>query len=115
MGSLSDINAYGTDHRQMEGYGLGPQDLKLYTARPPSHIGVSLASNEDTNLPTQSSLTQSKTRKRKAPTLRDTDWEPVKRRIVQLHINQNISLPDVREQVRNEFGFEATYESLNKL
>jgi len=50
-------------------------------------------------------------RKRKAPTLRDEDWEPVKRRVIQLHIDKNIPLPEVKKQVEKEFkstGFTAT-------
>jgi len=50
-------------------------------------------------------------RKRKAPTLRQEDWEPVKARIVELHITQNMPLPEVKQIVEEEFksiGFIAT-------
>jgi len=52
-----------------------------------------------------------KKRKRKAPTLRSDDWEPVKSRIIELHIKQNLPLPDVKQIVETEFkssGFSAT-------
>lgn len=50
-------------------------------------------------------------RKRKARTLRDDDWEPVKARVIELHITQKLSLPDVKKMVEEEFksiGFTAT-------
>ncbi|XWX00380.1 hypothetical protein V2A60_008400 [Cordyceps javanica] len=47
-------------------------------------------------------------RRRKAPTLREHDWEPLKTRIVDLHIKENMSLPDVRALMQKERGFEAT-------
>ncbi|PVH70226.1 hypothetical protein DL98DRAFT_388852, partial [Cadophora sp. DSE1049] len=52
-----------------------------------------------------------RSRKRKAQTLRDEDWEPVKRRVIELHITQNIPLPEVKIRVEEEFkssGFTAT-------
>lgn len=52
-----------------------------------------------------------RSRKRKAPTLRDEDWAPVKRRVIQLHIDKNIPLPEVKKQIEKEFkssGFTAT-------
>lgn len=50
---------------------------------------------------------QEQTRKRKAPTLRAADWEPYKKRILDLHIEQNIPLPEVQQMIQNECGFEA--------
>lgn len=47
-------------------------------------------------------------RKRKAPTLRDGDWTPVKARILELHIEQNTPLPTVKILIEEEFSFEAT-------
>jgi hypothetical protein len=50
-------------------------------------------------------------RKRKAPTLRRDEWEPVKARVIELHISQNLPLPEVKERVEEEFkssGFTAT-------
>jgi hypothetical protein len=50
-------------------------------------------------------------RKRKAPTLRDEDWEPVRARVIELHITQNLPLPEVKMVVEEEFksfGFTAT-------
>jgi hypothetical protein len=48
-------------------------------------------------------------RKRKAPTLRADDWEPYKKRILDLHIVQKLSLPKVRQMVEVEYGFKAEY------
>ena len=50
-------------------------------------------------------------RKRKAPTLRPDNWEPVKARLIELHINQKRPLPEVKQIVEEEFkpiGFTAT-------
>jgi hypothetical protein len=50
-------------------------------------------------------------RKRKAPTLRNEDWEPIKTRVIDLHIAQRLPLPRVKEMVEQEFkstGFTAT-------
>ena len=46
-------------------------------------------------------------RKRKAPTLRDSDWEPYKDRIVHLHITQDKPLPEVKKIMEKEMGFTA--------
>ena len=50
-------------------------------------------------------------RKRKAPTLRNDDWEPVKTRVIELHITKKLPLPEVKETVEREYkaiGFTAT-------
>jgi|SRR5579871_3427786 len=50
-------------------------------------------------------------RKRKAPTLCVDDWEPVKARVIELHITNKLPLPEVKEIVEEEFksiGFTAT-------
>ena len=50
-------------------------------------------------------------RKRKAPTLRDEDWNPVKARVIELHITQNVPLAEAKRIVEEEFksiGFIAT-------
>ena len=52
-----------------------------------------------------------RTRKRKAPTLRADDWEPVKSRVIELHITQKLPLQEVKKIVETEFmssGFSAT-------
>ena len=56
-----------------------------------------------------------KSRKRKAPTLRADAWEPYKARIVELHIRQGLSLREVKENITKEFGFTAEYVSLFKV
>lgn len=48
-------------------------------------------------------------RKRKAPTLRADNWEPYKKRILDLHITQNLPLPKVRQMIEEEYGFKAEY------
>jgi hypothetical protein len=50
-------------------------------------------------------------RKRKAPTLLLHDWEPVKARLIELHIVKKIPLPKVKKILEEEFkssGFSAT-------
>lgn len=48
-------------------------------------------------------------RKRKAPTLRPSDWEPYKARIIELHITENLPLWKVKEIIEMESGFAAEY------
>jgi hypothetical protein len=48
-------------------------------------------------------------RKRKAPTLRADDWEPYKKRILDLHIAQRLPLSKVRQMIEEEYGFKAQY------
>ena len=55
-------------------------------------------------------LPPSRPRTRKAPTLRREDWEPVKARVIELHIAQNLSLPETKKFIDVEFkaiGFSA--------
>jgi hypothetical protein len=54
--------------------------------------------------------TTANTRKRKAPTLRVEDWEPYKARVIELHIDQNRPLPEVKAIMENS-GFKAEYVS----
>ncbi|KAH7406458.1 hypothetical protein DE146DRAFT_647548 [Phaeosphaeria sp. MPI-PUGE-AT-0046c] len=44
-------------------------------------------------------------RKRKAPTLREDDWEPCKARILDLHTTQKLSLSKVKQIIEDEYGF----------
>lgn len=48
-------------------------------------------------------------RKRKAPTLREADWEPYKARILDLHTAQRLSLSKVKQVIEEESGFKAEY------
>lgn len=48
-------------------------------------------------------------RKRKAATLRADDWEPYKKRVLDLHIEQKRPLPEVRQIIEKEYGFKAEY------
>ena len=57
--------------------------------------------------PNTSMAPPTRVRKRKAPTLRDSDWEPYKDRIVQLHITQDRPLPEVKKIMEEETGFTA--------
>jgi hypothetical protein len=50
-----------------------------------------------------------KSRKKKAPTLRANDWEPFKARIIELHITQKRSLPEVKKMIESELGFVAEF------
>ena len=59
--------------------------------------------------PAESVGPSKKNRKRKALTLRADIWSPYKDRIIELHIQQNLPLPEVRDIMENEFGFTAEY------
>jgi hypothetical protein len=48
-----------------------------------------------------------KSRKRKAPTLRDEDFEPFKDRILELYETQKLPLEEVKSIIEEEFGFTA--------
>ena len=63
------------------------------------------------SVPLQQMAPPPKPRKQKAPTLRRDKWEPVKARVIELHISQNLPLPEVKKIVEEEFkssGFTAT-------
>ena len=47
-------------------------------------------------------------RRKKALTLRDSDWEPMRVRIVQLYVEENYTIPQLREAIKREFRFQAT-------
>lgn len=47
--------------------------------------------------------TTTNSRKRKAPTLREADWEPVKTRVIELHIQEGLSLPEVKNIIEEEY------------
>ena len=53
-----------------------------------------------------------KTRKRKAPTLRAEAWEPYKSRILDLHITQKLPLLEVKKRMESNFQFTAEYVAL---
>ena len=61
------------------------------------------------NIPASPLGPPSRPRKRKAPTLRASDWEPYKDQIIELHTNQGLPLKEVREKMEKEFGFSAEY------
>jgi hypothetical protein len=48
-------------------------------------------------------------RKKKARTLRESDWEPYKERVIQLHLHEKRPLPEVKTLMEQEFGFTAGY------
>ncbi|EWY90059.1 hypothetical protein FOYG_07685 [Fusarium oxysporum NRRL 32931] len=48
-----------------------------------------------------------KSRKKKAPTLRDEDWEPFKDRILELYETHKLPLEKVKTMIEDEFGFTA--------
>ena len=57
-------------------------------------------------------LTSSKRpRKPKAVAIRSADWEPYKKRILDLHIAQKTPLPKVKQMIEEEYGFKAKYVS----
>jgi hypothetical protein len=68
-------------------------------------------SNGTSNIDVQPITPRPNSRKRKAPTLRADDWEPVKARVIELYIDRERPLPEVKEVVEQEFnsiGFTAT-------
>jgi hypothetical protein len=85
----------------------GPTPLALSSQELPIHPGFNNASMAHSMLP--SPLSPPNSRKPKAPTLRLDDWNPVKSRIIELHIDGNEPLPKVKAKIEQEFHFIATY------
>jgi len=54
-------------------------------------------------------IADARPRKKKARTLRETDWEPYKGRVIQLHLTEKRPLSEVRILIEQEFGFTAEY------
>jgi hypothetical protein len=80
------------------------------------HASHNAESFDDTpNIPPTSMGPPTKSRKRKAPTLRADAWEPYKARVVELHIMQKLPLPEVKKTIEEEFGFTAEYVSPSTL
>jgi hypothetical protein len=48
-------------------------------------------------------------RKPKAVTIRSADWEPYKKAILTLHLEQNMPLRKVKQHIEKEYGFKAEY------
>ncbi|KAG7427486.1 Nephrocystin-3 [Fusarium oxysporum f. sp. raphani] len=57
--------------------------------------------------PTPTTGPPRKNRKKKAPTLRDEDWEPFKDRILELYETHKLPLEKVKTMIEEEFGFTA--------
>lgn len=51
---------------------------------------------------------QSRRRNYPATVLKDSDWEPLKARMIQLYIDENMTIPSLQEVLGEEFGFKAT-------
>jgi hypothetical protein len=60
------------------------------------------------SMPTNLMPPPPKARKKKAPTLRESDWAPCKDRVLELYIS-GTTLNKVKETIEAEFGFHAEY------
>lgn len=72
----------------------------------------SIADNATASQPPPASsiaIPDTRARKKKARTLRESDWEPYKDRIIQLHLTEKRPLTEVKTTVEQEFGFTAEY------
>jgi hypothetical protein len=72
------------------------------TSRPASTSAASTG-------PASSMRPPDRPRKRKAATLREEDWKPYKKPILDLHIEQKVPLQKVRELIVEKYGFKAEY------
>jgi len=92
-------------------FGAQASQLLALAALAPSHQ-VTLVGSAQNNTATPFGqpppITAAPSRKRKAPTLRDSDWEPKKARITQLYIDENLTIPLLRDALVRDFGFQAT-------
>src|SRR5579871_6934804 len=93
---LEQVNFFTNDGmlHSLNAYSVTPQN-SLTCSHSFSNAGV--VSMEPT------AASPPKKRKRKALTLRSEDWEPVKSRVIELHIVQNLPLPDVKKIIETEF------------
>lgn len=84
--------------------------LPALAALAPSHQNpvVGLLQNTAPSFVQHPPVTAALSRKRKAPTLRDSDWEPKKARITQLYIDDNLTIPLLKDALVSEFQFQAT-------
>jgi hypothetical protein len=83
----------------------------LYTNNTVARSHQLLPSNNTSAANVQTMAPPPNRRKRKAPTLRSNDWQPVKARVIELHIAQKEPLPKVKRIIEEEFklsGFSAT-------
>lgn len=105
---LSSTKEIRDDHRIVE---LSP-DLPM--SEPASLFqqptqGIDVVSRQDHIAPAMSMAPPRRPRRKKAPTLRNTDWEPYKDRILDLHATLGLPLGEVKRKIEDEFGFIATY------
>lgn len=75
-----------------------------------------LLQNEQPDIHELAMAPTKKPRKKKAPTLHASAWEPVKERIIELHITRQPALPlrQVKEIIETEYGFVAEYVFLTQ-
>jgi hypothetical protein len=109
------VQTHGNNTTAFDSNGFAGHQMSLSLEPTPTNTFAPLqqlpisASTDDAHV--QSMAPPPKPRKRKAPTLRDDDWEPVKARVIELHITQNVPLPEVKQIVEEEsksIGFTAT-------
>ena len=84
-----------------------PEVLTISHFEGPEKSPAVVASNSTNVRVSSSAEPPASMRKRKAPTLRDADWEPHKARIIELHIDQRRPLLEVRATMERESGLSA--------
>ncbi|KAK0743785.1 hypothetical protein B0T18DRAFT_415896 [Schizothecium vesticola] len=97
----------------LDAVNFAPQagQLPALAALAPSHqnpVVGSLQNNTAPSFAQHPPVTAALNRKRKAPTLRDSDWEPMKARITQLYMDDNLTIRLLRDALVREFQFQAT-------
>ena len=93
----------GSAHNTLHSFDSPPPD------RSQPHNFQSSTGSDVRNTSTSSMGPPTITRKRKAQTLHDEDWEPYKARVIELHIERNLPLPKVKKIMENESGLIAEY------
>lgn len=86
----------------------------LYPSHEQAHDGIS--GNKPSIIvpiapktPIMPMVPQKPPRKRKAATLRAADWEPYRKRILELHIEEKRSVQQVKRLMEDKYGFKAEY------
>ncbi|OAL53528.1 TPR-like protein [Pyrenochaeta sp. DS3sAY3a] len=92
------------DHQDAPHLSIFSTALTSYIGNDADPISLDQSSRASADVPS-SMGPPSRPRKPKAPTLRDDDWEPYRERIRHLHVTQGLSVSEVRDKIKEEFGF----------
>jgi hypothetical protein len=106
--TFQDSVNYGSRISSTQSLGLRPGFQPHFYDPYPSRAAIDTLSDIQSTSSGQEAL-PTKLRKKKAPTLRRQDWEPVRARILELHDKEKKTVAQLRSIIDAEFGFKAEY------